>query len=360
MKLLDRLVLSEFIRNFVLAILVLTFIFFISELLRGVWDAEVPSAVLVKYTAMLLPQIFCQMVPPAAMLGTMTTLSLLNRRNELTAIHSSGVSIGHVSFLIFGAIFIACCFTLVTYDRIVPPLNKQRMVFYWKEIKGRKDFSLDIKTSKIWYRSKNYIYNLRLFDKKKNLIEGIGIYLFDQNFKLQQHIEAERAAFSPNGEWNLKNGMLTVFTEEDPFPYNKRFTEKKIKLPESPKDFLEIEKQVETLRIKELWTFIKRNKTAGIDTKEYEVDFHSRLAISFIPLIMGLLAVPFSIRPKRQGGFGKDLSIGLGFVFSYWLIFTFTMSMGRSGLLAPALSVWGPSILFLMIAIALITKMRAT
>ncbi len=360
MKLLDRLVLSEFVRNFLMAISVLTFIFFISDLLRGVWDAEVSTAKLLKYTVMELPQIFCQMVPPASMLGTMITLSLLNRRNELTAIHAAGISIGHVSFLIFGAIFISCCVTLVTYDRIVPPLNKQRMIYMWKEIKGRKDFSLDIKTSKIWYRSKNYIYNLRVFDKKKNLIEGIGIYLFDQNFKLQQHIEAEKASFSPTGDWNLKNGMLTVFTDEDPFPYSKRFIEKNIKLPESPKDFMEIEKQVETLRIKELWGFIKRNKNAGIDTKEYEVDFHQRLAISFIPLIMGLLAVPFSIRPKRQGGFGKDLSIGLGFVFSYWLIFTFSMSMGKAGTIAPALSVWAPSLLFLFIAISLILRMRST
>ena len=154
--------------------------------------------------------------------------------------------------------------------------------------------------------------------------------------------------------------MLTVFSDDEAFPYTKRFVEKNIKLPESPKDFMEIEKQVETLRIKELWAFIKRNKNAGIDTKEYEVDFHSRLAISFIPLIMGLLAVPFSVRPKRQGGFGKDLSIGLGFVFLYWLIFSFTLTLGKSGALTPAFSVWAPSLLFLTIAVSLIIRMRTT
>lgn len=360
MKILDRYILFEFTKNFLLAVVALGFVFFVSDMLRGVWDAEVSAGVLFKYSAMQIPQILCQMTPPGAMLGTMVTLSILNRKNELTAIHASGVSLSHISFLVFGAIFIACCVTLVTYDRVVPPLARQRLIYYWKEIKGRKDFSLDIKTTKIWYRSKNHIYNLRLFDKQKNLIEGLGIYLFDDDFKLKEHIEAAHALFDTSGEWVLNDGMLTVFPENETFPLSTTFKEKRIRLPESPKDFLEIEKQVEALRIKELWSFIKRNKNAGIDTKMYEVDFHSRLAISFVPLVMGLLAVPFSVRPKRQGGMAKDLSIALGFIFGYWLLFSISMTMGRSGALAPWISVWAPSILFLGVGIWLILKEKTT
>ncbi|MBI2605771.1 MAG: LPS export ABC transporter permease LptG [Deltaproteobacteria bacterium] len=360
MKLIDRYIIVEFVRNFLLALIILTFVFFVSDYLRGVWDAEVTAAALFRYSAMQIPQIMCQMVPAAAMLGTMTTLSLMNRRNELTAIHASGISLTHVSFLIFGAIFIACCLTLVTYDRVVPPLTRQRMVYYWKNIKGRKDFSLDIKATKIWYRSKNYIYNLRLFDKKRNAIEGIGIYLFDKDFRLMQHLEAETAQYEPGGAWVLRKGMMTVFPEESRFPLSKNFSEKRIRLPESPKDFLEIEKQVETLRIKELWGFIRRNKNAGIDTKFYEVDFHSRLAISFIPLVMGLLAVPFSVRPKQQGGLGRDLAVCVGLIFLYWLMFSVSLTMGRSGTIVPWLSVWGPSALFLAAGILLIVRSRAT
>lgn len=356
MKLLDRYILWEFSKNFLLTLFALTFVFFVSEYLRGVWDADVSASVLFKYSAMHLPLIICQMTPPAAMLGTMTTLSLLNRKNELTAMHASGISLGHLSFLIFGAIFISCCLTLVTYDRIVPPLERIRTLYFYKEIKGRKDFSLDIKATKIWYRSKNYIYNLRLFDKKRNTIEGLGIYLFDENFRIQQHIEAASATFNQAGEWILKNGMLTIFPAGETFPMSKNFDEKTFKLPETPKDFVAIEKQVETLRIKELWKFIKRNKQAGIDTKEYEVDFHTRWAISFIPLVMGLLAVPFSVRPKRQGGFGKDLMVAIGFIFVYWLIFSISITLGKSGGVNPALAVWGPSSLFLMVAVFMILK----
>lgn len=357
MRILDRYILGEFVRNFLLAVLVLTLVFFLADYLRGVWDASVSALVLLKYGAFQLPQIFCQMVPPAAMAGTLITLSLLNRKNELTAIQASGVSIAHVAFLIFGVLFIASCLTLVTYDRVVPPLARQRLVYFWKEIKGRSDFTLDIKTSKIWYRSKNYIYNLRLYNKETSTIQGFGIYFFDDKFRLVQHVEAEKARYD-KGEWEMKDGMLTIFPDGDAFPLSKHFDEKRLKLPETPGDFLEIEKQVETLRLKDLAGFIRRNKEAGIDTKAYEVDLHARLAISFIPLVMGLLAIPYSTRPRRQGGLAKDVIICVAWIFAYWLLFSIALSLGRSGAVTPWVSAWMPSMLFLTAAVGLVLKGR--
>lgn len=361
MRILDRYILFDFIRYFLIALSALVAVFFIADYLRGVWDADVGPMVLFKYGAYNLPLIICQMVPPAAMLGTAVTLSMLNRKNELTAIHAAGIGLTHVSMLIFGAIFIACCFTLVIYDRVVPPLARQRTLYYWHVIKNRPDFTMDIKTSKIWYRSKNYIYNLRVYDKKTSTIQGIGIYFFDSNFSLVQHVEAQTARYDEtNNQWQLNNGMLTVFPENSSFPLSKHFEEKRLTLPETPKDFLEIEKQVETLRIKDLAAFINRNKEAGLDTKAYEVDLHARVAMSFIPLIMGLLAVPYSVRPKRQGGLAKDLSVCLGWIFSYWLLFSLSLSLGRSGAIAPSLAVWVPSGLFFMAAVTLVVRGRTT
>ena len=218
MRILDRYILLEFMRSFLLALVVLATVFFIADYLRGVWDADVSPAVLFKYGVYQLPTIMCQMVPPSAMLGTMVCLSLMNRKNELTAMHAAGIGLGHVSPLIFGAIFIACCFTLVTYDRVVPPMARKRTNYLLEQIIKRHDFTVDIKTSKIWYRSKNYIYNLRLYDNATSTIHGIGIYFFDNRFQLMQHIEAETAQYDDQkGEWDLHDGMLTIFPEGQSF-----------------------------------------------------------------------------------------------------------------------------------------------
>lgn len=356
MKILDRYLLKEFTRNFLLSCIGLSFVFFISEYLRGIWNEEVPATLLLKYTSMHIPLIFCQMVPPSSMLSTMITLSSLNKRSELTAMHASGISLFYISSLFLFVILIFCIFTLVIYDRIVPLLEKQRTLYYYQVIKGRKDFSLDIKASKIWYKSKNYIYNIQTFDKSKNLISGFGVYLFDESFHLEQHIEAKSASYNENGFWTLKNGALTIFPVDKDFPISVFFEKKDFYLPESPNDFLIIEKQAENLRLRELFNFIQKNKKAGIDTTIYEVDFHSRLALSFIPLIMGLLAVPFSVKSQRQGGLGKNITTAFAFIFSYWLLFSISITMGKSGTIAPFISVWGPCFLFLILAIIMIYK----
>lgn len=359
MRLIDRYILTDFARNFIISLLAVTMMLFVAEYLRGVWDENIAPFTLLKYNAFMIPSVMAQMVAPASMLGTAITLSLLNRKNELTAMQASGISIVHISALIFGAIFIACCFTLILHDRIAPPLARARTSFYYRVIKNRPDFSMDIKTSKIWYRSKNNIYNLQTFDKSTNTIHGIGIYFFNNRFQLAQHVEAKSAKFDPEkGEWILGDGMLTIFPESSTFPLSKHFEAKRVTLPESPKDFMEIEKQVDTLRLRDLHSFIQRNKEAGLNTSAYEVDFHSRIGMSFIPLIMGLLAIPYSIRQRRQGGLGRDLSVCLAWIFSYWLLFSISLSLGKSGAVAALLAVWGPSAVFLVIAVLLVLRHR--
>jgi lipopolysaccharide export LptBFGC system permease protein LptF len=97
-----------------------------------------------------------------------------------------------------------------------------------------------------------------------------------------------------------------------------------------------------------------------VDTKVYEVDFHSRVAVSFIALIMSLLAIPYCIRPKRQGGVAKDLSICVGWIFAYWLLFSIALSLGKKGVISPIISVWTLPIVFLGIAMVLVMRARTT
>ncbi len=354
MKLLDRYILSEFLRYFFAVLTMLVLVFYVAEFLRG-GDANTTAAKILVYNAFQIPATLVQMTAPAAMLATMIALSMMNRRNELIAMQASGIGIFHIAFMIFGMVFIICCVTLIVSDRVLPPLARARTTYLWREIKGREDFSLDIKSSKIWYRSKNHIYNLKTFDQKTSSIQGFGIYLFDQSFNLRQHVEASTASYD-NGEWVLKDGMITIFPEESTFPLSKRFDIKRLKLPDSPAEFSEIERQVETLRLKDLWRFIMRNKASGLKTDSYEVDFHARVSMSFIPLVMALLVVPYSIRPRRQGAVGKDVSICIGLIMVYWIFFSISLSLGRSGSVQPWLAVWTPSFVFLAAAITQVLR----
>ncbi len=268
---------------------------------------------------------------------------------------ASGISLSRISFVILSLVFMICCASFVVTDRIIPPVNKARDHFYRTVIQKKPDLQTDIKHSKIWYRSKNFIYNIRTFNPKKNEILGISIYTLNSTFQLVQQIEAERAEFF-DGKWLLKNGLATIFDGNPAFPLTQRFTQQTITLTETPEDFKEIEKEVETLRLKFLWKFIQRNKDAGIDTHGYEVTFWSKISMALVPLVLTILGIPFATQHHRHSSIARDISICFFTVICYWLFFSTALSMGKSGVIPPVIAAWLPSVLFFSAGIYLIRR----
>jgi lipopolysaccharide export system permease protein len=333
----------------------LTALFLFQALLGELLDHEYPATQLLYSHFLNLPNVYVQMTPPAVLLATVLTISGFNRTNELTAMYALGHGISRIVSTIIAMVFILCCFTLVLQDRVLPLLYKKRTTYYWREMKGRTDFYLDIKQNKIWYRSGSLIYNLRAFDTHTRTILGMSVYTFDDKFHLVQVVDADRAEYTSGG-WKLRDGTVTIFIEEDPFPINQSFKEKDLVINETPKDFLEIEKEVDSLRIKELWGYINRTRDTGLDTKSYEVKLHSRFSLSFIPLVMCLLGVPFSTRSRREGGLALDLLVCLCITFCYWIFYSIGLSLGTNGALVPWMAAWLPTAVFAMVAAVLVTR----
>ncbi len=294
--------------------------------------------------------------PPSALLATVLTFSALSKTNELTACHSIGISLRQIISVLFPIVFVVCCFSLIAQDRILPAFNEKKSYFYWKEIKKRQDFFLDVRQEKIWYRSNNLIYHLRSFDPKNDRILGIGVYFFNEQFELKEQLEADQAIYNGK-EWELTQGKTTTFDPKTGFPVTHAFRDRLLKIKESPADFKMIEKEVDRLRIKDLIRFIQNNKKSGIDSKAFEVKLHSRFSLSFIPIIMFLLAVPFAVSRSREGRTGRDLLIAFAITFFYWLSYSISLSLGTNGTVPPLVAAWSPSVVFGIFALFLLRRM---
>jgi lipopolysaccharide export system permease protein len=354
---LDRYLAGIFLKNFFLATFALTALFMFQALLGELFDHNYTTEQIIFYHMLNLPLVLVQMMPPSVLLGTVTTLSGLARTNELTACFSIGVGVRRIMSLILSIVFIVACGMLVMQDRILPPAYRKQMSYKMRVMEKKPDFFLDLKQDKIWYRSRNLIYNLQRFDPKTRIIFGMAVYTFNDEFKLIQVVDAEKAEYGPQG-WRLMNGTVTVFSQDDPFPLTQQFKEKELQIAETPKDFQEIEKEVHGLRLKELWRYIQRMKSAGADTKSYEVDFHSRISLSFIPIVMCFLGIPFSLRGRREGSLAKDFGLCLAVTFFYWLFYSIGLSLGTNGALPPWLAAWLPSTIFVALAVTLIARQR--
>jgi lipopolysaccharide export system permease protein len=354
MQILARYIATAFFKNLVLVLMGLTILFFFQTILTQVNDFEFAQKLI--FNLYDLPNMMVMVAPPSALLATVLTFSALSKTNELVACYSIGIGLKQIISVLFPIVFVLCCFSLIVQDRILPAFNEKKSTFYWKEIQHKQDFFLDVKQEKIWYRSGNYIYHIRNLDAQKDRILGIGVYIFDASFDLLEHVEAEEADY--NGKaWQLKEGKSTHFDEETGFPITESFKTKPLQIKESPSDFKMIEREVDRLRIKDLIHFIDTNKKSGIDSKAFEVKLHSRFSLSFIPIVMFLLAVPFAVSRSREGRLGRDLAAAFAITFFYWLSYSISLSLGQNGTIPPALAAWSPTVIFGILAIFLLKRM---
>jgi len=345
---------SYIARMFVLAFLVahggLVFLYYAQACLTGLLDKDQSALQTIIYQGLHIPMIAVQLAPPSTLIATVMTLSGLNRTAELTACYSLGIGIQRIVSVILGLVAVLAIVLFVAQDRILPPVHKVKTLYYWQKIKQRADFVLDIQQDKIWYRSKNLIYNLRAFDPKENRIVGMTVYGFDDKFRLAQLVQAESARYTNNG-WKLQKGVITEIPTTDPFPVVRPFEEMKLAIQEKPRDFQELDKEVDGLKTAPLFKYIKQLKYAALDTKSYEVALHSRFSLSLMPFVMCLLGVPFAIGNRREGGAARDLVACMGVTFLYWILFSISLSMGQAGTVNPVFAAWAPSVIFLVLAI---------
>lgn len=345
MKTLDRYLALIFLKNLLLGVLAMSGLYLFQSMFTDLYDHHYTIRQILFYHWLNVPRTIVEMAPAATMMATVLTLAGLSRTNELIACFSIGFGLRRIMALVIALVMIESCLILFMEDRVLPPLFRVRTTYRYQVMLQQPDFFLDVKRDKVWYRSKNMIYNLQRFDAQAKTIFGMSVYTFDDQFNLLQVIGAERAEFTTKG-WRLFNGSVTVFSPDDQFPLAKDFKEKEVLIAETPKDFQEIEKEVDGLRFKDLKHYIQKLKESGADTKAFEVKLHSRISLCFVPIVMCLLAVPFSVGSRRAGGVARDLGICLMVTLFYWLFYSTGLSLGSKGALPPWLAAWLPSMVF--------------
>ena len=114
--------------------------------------------------------------------------------------------------------------------------------------------------------------------------------------------------------------------------------------------------QQQTMTSPELQEYIAKQKRRGFaNIKEFEIEYHQRIAMSFAAFILTAIGVSLSSR-KVKGGMGLYLGIGLALSFSYILFQTVSATFAINGNTPPVLAVWIPNILYTFIAIYLYRK----
>jgi lipopolysaccharide export system permease protein len=174
--------------------------------------------------------------------------------------------------------------------------------------------------------------------------------------KLVSHLTARSAAYDTTSvhKWTLKNYMIREMDgmRENIIKGDRLDTIIKME----PQDFLITKGMQQTMTSTELDEYIAKQKRRGFaNIKEFQIEYHQRIAMSFAAFILTIIGVSLSSR-KVKGGMGLYLGIGLALSFSYILFQTISATFAVNGNTPPVLAVWIPNILYTFIAIYLYRK----
>lgn len=355
----DRYILGLYWTFFISSLLVFITLFLATDAMSSlVRFTNAEGSALIKYYLYYIPEIINRMLPIACVVGIVMTISTMNKGSELTALFAAGMSLFRVARFIFLSVIFISILGYLLSDHILPLFAREKSYIYYNEITKNPSKFQTIKTDRIWYRSKNTIFNIKALSGTGQIAQGLTLYFFDENWKLIQLITAKTVELNVS-QWILHDGTLSVFQDGSSFPLLDEFKEKTISMTEDAQDLRNTGQTSDMLTQQELSKFISKNKDAGLDTIRYEVEYYSKFSYAFAGLVMSLLALPFLVGHSRSGGgVVKNIGVVLALVVSYWVLYSSSQTLGQHGKIPPLISAWGANIIMLLFSSYFLLRVR--
>jgi len=358
MTVLDRYIAREFILTFffvLLAFLCLYLVVDFFERIRMFLSNNATLAQIVSYHLYTMPSVVATMMPACVLLAALITFGLFSRNHEIVAMKANGISLYRIARPVLAFALLACGLNFLLNEFVTPAANWQAEYIKYVEVQKKKEWGA-FKENQIWYKSQNAIYNFKLFAPAENRLKGVTISYLDARFNLLSRIDAREALWKGD-RWELRDVLRTTFAGKD-FPVIERLPTLAIDIAETPEDFQIVQKSADQMGFRELRNYIRKLRQEGYDATRYETDLHGKIAFVFVSLILALIGVVFPMRSERSGGIAQGIGIGVIIGFSYWIVFAFTLSLGRSGTLPPVAAAWATNVILGVVAVVMFRRVN--
>lgn len=358
MKIVDRYLIREYLRNMLFITISFLSLFLIIDFFEKIRMFLSNHATLVQmgsYFLFRIPMITSQILPAAVLLSSLITCGYLSRHSEITAMKANGISLYRIAIPILIIAAFTSLLVFVLSEWVTPHTNDRAEHIRLVEVQKQPSMGT-FKQDQIWYRGQMGIYNFRLFDARTGTLQGITIHYLDRQMNLVMRLDAEKGEWK-EGRWLFHNLLITRFSDGG-FPVLSRVEQQVADLPEKPADFQVVQKDAEMMGYFELKRYIRKLQSEGYDATRYVVDLHGKIAFPLVSIILAVIGVAFSLRSERSGGVAQGIGAGLVIGFSYWLVYAFGMSLGRSGTLPPIVAAWFANILFCTASAILVPRVK--
>ncbi len=351
MSIINRYWMGQFLRFFFMVQLIVLAIFVVVDYLTNLNKFLKSGITLVDalgYVLLKTPFMFVQFTPAGVVLAVIVVFGLMNRSNELLALKAGGIS---AYYLVKPAVVagVLLSFSMFFLSETVVPMTMEK-ANHIKYAVIKKKRQVHATRENIWIRSNDTIAHIKFFNPVDRTLSGITLTRMDDHFKVVRRMDARSGVYR-QGQWHFFNLMIQTFPPGADTGEVTMYDEKIVEMDLLPEDLGQMVKKTEEMRFGELAAHIRKVEQEGYDATTYRVDLLGKTAFPFICLIMSVMGAAVGMRPAVKENLPLGIVAGLGMAFMYWIMFSFTTSLGYGRLLPPFVSAWAANFLFLCAAL---------
>lgn len=324
---------------------------FIAELDDTQGNYQTPQAIL--YTALRLPNLAFQMLPIAALIGSLLGLGALAGNSEIIVMRSAGLSVRELAGMVAVSGAVLLVLTGLLGEFIGPPLDlyarNMRVEARYQQDDDDEDLS-----SEAWVKDGSVYLNLERVNPDFQF-GSLYMYKFE-NDRLQAIAIAENSGIDKDDNWILENLRETQFKEDG------------VQVSESSRSIESFEVDADllgsalakplSLSAREMLSYIDYLERNNLDATKYETEFWYRISRTFTVLIMPILALAFVFGSLRTGSAGGRLMLGVIIGLAYYLASETLSNSGQVFDLNPVVVSWLPSLALAIVAMLALSRIR--
>jgi lipopolysaccharide export system permease protein len=353
MKLIDKYIITQFIRNFLFALLCFIIIFILVDLFENLdkfIDNKLGLLVVFNYYLLFSPDIIRLITPIAVLLATLFTAGRMVTFNEIIGIKNAGVSMIRfmVPFLAIGAVITGI--SLYFNNWIVPQANKDK---YSLESKYLGRYQPTIGFNRLYFQdSRNQIIIIEQYNEYNLTAKKVSILVYnpDNLIELKKRIDAEKMKWS-NNEWVLENAVERDFSDRieaihtyKEIPAGNLLGISKINI--TPAQISKKQLKPDEMSYGELRDYIDNQAKGSQNVDKLRVDFYSKISFPFSSLIVIIFGISISTGSKKRKSLAMQFAISILVSFIYLGFVKISQTFGYNGDLDPLLTAWLANIAF--------------
>jgi lipopolysaccharide export system permease protein len=329
------------------------------------------------YVLVQLPAHVYEVMPLAALIGTIYTMAQFAATSEFTIMRASSMSTGMVAWMLakIGLVLVIITFIFgeLIAPRTAPLADKIKLSARGAAISSEFRSGLWTKDIVKSDGMTGTVTGSRFFNVRQvrpdGMLIGVKLYEFDTSFRLRSITLAKTGTFQGNNKWLLNDvtenlfsnaellkpgaeaNLENNFAQESSMIETRHSVSKELLSEITPKILSVAGSDPERMSASELAVYTRHLQENKQETERFKIAFWKKLFDPLAIFVLMALALPFGYLHTRSGGVSLKIFIGIMIGVSFLLVNTLFSHLGLLSTLPAVMTAIAPSLLFLLLAL---------